>query len=213
MQVKLRNVKTKGIEIAYFPLERPEVFSFDDWEVVDLVRPDEEGFEESDIRYASLIYDIEPDKLPGKGEKDSSQELHSFLFKWNKNVGLYDLIDGKWNVRAPRVWVSLINWTNDWRNAYAIWKDAEETWVELDDFKGLSEYYLEKFQERFDANADYELGSFFYACLHDEGFLNVEEYGRRIANTPRNGYWASDLKCWVDCSKSDAWEFWVEYGG
>ncbi len=69
MQVKLRNVKTKRIEIAYFPLERPEVFSFDDWEVVDLVRPDEEGFEESDIRYASLIYDIEPDKLPGKGER------------------------------------------------------------------------------------------------------------------------------------------------
>jgi hypothetical protein len=74
------------------------------------------------------------------------------------------------------------------------------------------EYYLEKYQRRFDRCDDFELGSFFHACIHDEGFLNVEEYGRRIANNPQNGYWASDLGCWVDCSESNVWKYWVEYG-
>lgn len=212
MQVKLHNVKTKKIEIAYFPLERPEVFSFDDWEIVDLVRPDEEGFEESDIRYASLIYDIEPDKLPGKGEEDSSAELHSFLLKWSGTVGLQNFKNGRWVTHVPRVWTSLINAMNDWRAALMVWVNAEETGVERNNYKDLGEYYLEKYRKRFDGSDDFELGSFFHACIHDEGFLDVEEYGRRIANNPQNGYWASDLKCWVDCSGSDAWKYWVEYG-
>lgn len=85
MQVRLRNVKSGEVEIVCFPIcfpQRADDFPFNDWQVVDLVRPDEEEFEESDIRYASLIYDIEPDKLPGKGDKDSSKELHSFLLVW-----------------------------------------------------------------------------------------------------------------------------------
>lgn len=212
MQVRLLNVKSGEIGTAFFPLERPDDFSFDTWQVVDLVRPGEEEFEESDIRCASLIYDIEPDKLPGKGEKDSSKELHLFLSEWNNTVGLYDLIDGKWDVRAPRVWISLINVTNDWYKAYDIWERAEETGVERNNYKDLGYYYLEKYRVRFDRSDEFELGNFFHACIHDEGFLDVEEYGRRIADNPQNGYWAADLKCWVDCSESDAWEYWVEYG-
>lgn len=101
---------------------------------------------------------------------------------------------------------------NDWGKADEVWMDALETGVELNDYKALGEYYLEKYRERFDRSDDFELGSFFHVCIHDEGFLDVEEYGRRIANNPANGYWASDLKCWVDCSESDAWKYWVEYG-
>ncbi|MBQ7802979.1 hypothetical protein IJ380_03960 [Candidatus Saccharibacteria bacterium] len=215
MQVKLRNVKSGEVEIVCFPIcfpQRADDFPFDDWEVVDLVRPNEEEFEESDIRCASFIYDIEPDKLPGKGEKDSSKELHLFLSRWEDSVVLRDLIDGKWSVRNPRVWVSLLNETNDWHKAFLFYRYAKETGVERNDYKDLGEYYLEKYRERFDRSDDFELGSFFHVCIHDEGFLNVEEYGRRIANNPQNGYWASDLKCWVDCSESDEWKYWVEYG-
>ena len=212
MQVKLRNFKSGEVEIVYFPLERPDDFPFDKWVIVDLVRPNEEEFEESDIRYASLIYDIEPDKLPGKGEKDSSRELHSFLKKWDESVRFKTFNDGDWLTLEPGVWISLINVTNDWYKAYDIWERAEETGVERNNYKDLGEYYLEKYRKRFDGSYDFELESFFYACLHDEGFLNVEEYGRRIADNPQNGYWASDLKCWVDCSESNAWKYWVEYG-
>lgn len=127
MQVRLRNVKAGETEVVYFPLERPEDFSFDDWEVVDLVRPDEEGFEKSDIRCASLIYEIEPDKLPGKGEKESSKELHLFLKEWDESVGLKTFNDGYWLTLGPGVWISLINVTNDWRKVYDIWEHAELT--------------------------------------------------------------------------------------
>lgn len=40
MRVRLHNVKTDEIETAYFPLEKPDVFPFDKWVIVDLVRPD-----------------------------------------------------------------------------------------------------------------------------------------------------------------------------
>jgi len=106
MQVKLRNVKTDEVEIVCFPIcfpQRADDFPFDDWEVVDLVRPNEEEFEESDIRCASFIYDLKPDRLPGKGEKDSSKELHLFLSRWEDSVVLRDLIDVKWSVHNPRV--------------------------------------------------------------------------------------------------------------
>lgn len=212
MQVKLRNVKSGEIGTAFFPLERPDDFSFDTWQVVDLVRPGEEEFEESDIRYASLIYDVEPDKLPGKGEKDSSKELHSFLKMWDREVGCKTFRQGYWHTLSLSVWISLINVTNDWYKAYDIWVNAKETGVERNNYKDLGYYYLEKYRERFDGSDDFELGSFFHACIHDEGFLDVEEYGRRIADNPQNGYWASDLKCWVDCSESDEWKYWVEYG-
>ena len=209
MQVKLRNVKTDETEIAYFPLDGADGFPFDDWEVVDLVRPDEEGFEESDIRCASLIYDVEPDKLPGKGENESSKELHWFLKKWDESVGLKTFNDGYWVTLGPGVWISLINVTNDWRKAYDVWERAELTWVKLNDYKGLGEYDLEKYQNRFDD--DFELGSFFNACLRVEGLFDVESYGRMVANE-RNGFWCQRLGLWIDCAASDAWEYWGEYG-
>lgn len=212
MQVKLRNVKSGEVGTAYFPLERPDDFSFDTWQVVDLVRPGEEEFEESDIRYASLIYNIEPDKLPGKGEKESSEELHLFLKMWDREVGCQTFRQGYWWKLSPSVWISLINVIGDWGKAYNVWECAEKTGVECNNYKDLGYYYLEKYRVRFDRCDDFELKSFFHACIHDEGFLNVEEYGRRIADNPQNGYWASDLKCWVDCSESDEWKYWVEYG-
>lgn len=212
MQVKLRNIKTGEVAVAYFPLENPEAFKFEDMSVVDLVRPYEQWFEESDIRCAPLIYGIKPDKLPGKGAKDSSKELHLFLKMWDREVGCKTFKDGYWKTLYPRGWISLINITGDWEKACEIWEDALETGVELNDYKALGEYHLEKYQEEFDQCGDFELGSFFSACIHDEGFLNVEEYGRRVANNPANGYWASDLECWVDCSGSDSWKYWIEYG-
>ena len=211
MQVRLRNIKSSEIGTAFFPLERPDDFSFDTWQVVDLVRPGEEEFEESDIRCASLIYDIEPDKLPGKGEKESSKELHLFLKKWDESVGLKTFNDGYWVTLGPGVWISLINVTNDWRKAYHVWERAELTWVKLNDFKGLGEYYLEKYQRRFDRCDDFELGSFFDACIHVEGLFDVESYGRMVA-IDRNGFWCQRLGLWVDCSESDEWKYWVEYG-
>ena len=212
MQVKLRNVKSGEIGTAFFPLERPDDFSFDTWQVVDLVRPGEEEFEESDIRCASLIYDIEPDKLPGKGEKDSSEELHLFLKDWKYSLGTSSFVKGRWRAFAPRVYISLINVTGYWRRAAEICREVDQTGIEPGNYRKLGEYYLEKYRYKFSCEDNFELESFFRACIEDEGFLNVEEYGRRIADNPQNGYWASDLKCWVDCSESDEWKYWVEYG-
>ncbi len=138
--------------------------------------------------------------------------MHSFLLKWSGTVGLQNFKNGRWVTHVPRIWTSLINAMNDWRAALMVWVNAKETGVKLNDYKELGEYYLGKYRERFDRSDDFELGSFFHACIRDEGFLNVEECGRRIANNPQNGYWASDLKCWVDCSESDEWKYWVEYG-
>lgn len=212
MQVKLRNIKSGEVEIVYFPLEKPDDFPFDKWVIIDLVRPNEEEFEESDVRYASLIYNIEPDKLPGKGEKDSSKELHLFLKMWDREVGCKTIRQGYWQTLSPSVWISLINAIGNWDKAEEVWTEALETGVEFKDYKALGEYYLEKYRERFEQCDDSELESFFRACIEDEGFLNVEDYGRGKARDSHNGYWASDLGCWIDCSESDAWKYWVEYG-